>query len=259
MAIDAPLVSVIIPCHNYAHYLGDAVLSVLNQTYKKVEVIVIDDESSDQTSQVSKLYPVVAYHRITHQGAKTPAHAHNIGISLAKGEFIIFLGADDKLRSDYVLKCLNRYFSNVENVGFVWSGCQEFEGSKRFREPHKAKLQGRFAGFINPGGQLGAMLVPKSVYMKVGGYDESLNGLEDWDWVIRCLQMGFCGLSIPDAVHYARVHDGTVTSQVKKYDVLKELYSKHSAMKVISYIQRGSAFSKHVLTNPRYALLRLKQ
>ncbi len=89
-----PLVSVIIPCYRQAHFLADAVESVLAQTYREVEVIVVDDGSTDNTAAVASAYPGLRYLYQRNQGL---AAARNAGLSLARGEYVVFLDADDRL------------------------------------------------------------------------------------------------------------------------------------------------------------------
>jgi Glycosyl transferase family 2 len=90
----APLVSVVIPCYNQAAFLGDAIESAQQQTHAPVEVIVVDDGSSDRTASVAAGYPAVRYVRQRNSGA---AAARTAGLHESRGEFVIFLDADDRL------------------------------------------------------------------------------------------------------------------------------------------------------------------
>src|SRR5262245_20604446 len=89
-----PLVSVIIPCYNHAHYLGEAIESVLAQTVQDFEIIVVDDGSTDSTADVAARYPRVRYVRQNNQGLSA---ARNTGIKHGLGRFLVFLDADDLL------------------------------------------------------------------------------------------------------------------------------------------------------------------
>src|SRR3954470_19027647 len=84
---DGPLVSVIIPCYNQAHYLGEAIESVLNQTYPHFEIIVVDDGSTDNTSEVAKSYSQVKLLRQVNHGR--PAVGRNNGFRESHGEYIV--------------------------------------------------------------------------------------------------------------------------------------------------------------------------
>lgn len=96
---DRELVSVIIPCYNHAHFLGEAVESVLGQTYPHIEIIVIDDGSTDDITQVMTAYPSVRYIRQDNLGL---SRARNAGLAHSKGPYVVFLDADDHLFPDAV-------------------------------------------------------------------------------------------------------------------------------------------------------------
>jgi glycosyltransferase involved in cell wall biosynthesis len=92
-----PLVSIIIPCYNQAHFLPDAIQSALLQTYAHLETVVVDDGSTDNTSEVAARHPGVRCVRQEHQGL---AEARNTGLRDSNGEHIVFLDADDRLLPD---------------------------------------------------------------------------------------------------------------------------------------------------------------
>ncbi len=89
-----PLVSIVIPTYNYCRYIGKALQSCLDQTYKNLEVIVVDDGSTDDTRRVLEGFPHVVYLFQENQGVSP---ARNRGVAYARGRFIAFLDADDYL------------------------------------------------------------------------------------------------------------------------------------------------------------------
>src|SRR5215212_10726407 len=91
------LVSVIIPCYNQAHFLGEAIESVISQSYKNFEIIVVDDGSTDNTSEVASSYEEV---RLVRQQNRGLAGARNRGLGEARGEYVVFLDSDDRLVSE---------------------------------------------------------------------------------------------------------------------------------------------------------------
>ena len=91
---EAPLVSVVIPCYNQAHFLGEAIESVLAQTYPHLEIIVVDDGSPDNTEEVATRYSGVRYVQQANQGL---AAARNTGLRHSTGAYLVFLDADDRL------------------------------------------------------------------------------------------------------------------------------------------------------------------
>lgn len=229
-----PLVSVIIPCHNYARYLAECIKSVLSQEYKPIEVIVVDDESSDNTAEVTACFPSVKYVRIKHNGKRTPANAMNIGISLSRGSYVLCLGADDFLHKDYVQRCLELLTSSLR-LGFVWTAYQAFEAENYRSSPVKPHpLFGYYLGF---GGQLGAMLMRRSLWRNIK-YDSSLDGLEDFDLALTALERGWKCASINAPLHNYRKHPGTVNYRVHDNFTTKQLIAKHPFMRFARYIMR---------------------
>ena len=95
-----PLVSVIIPCYNHAQFLPDAIRSVQQQTYSPVEIVVVNDGSTDDTETVAKQFDTVKHIYQTNRGLSA---ARNTGIEHSSGEFLVFLDADDWLYKDAVL------------------------------------------------------------------------------------------------------------------------------------------------------------
>lgn len=88
-------VSVVIPCYNHSAYLGEAIESALRQTWPDVEVVVVDDGSTDESAEVAGRYPQV---RVLRQPNRGLGHARNAGLAASRGEVVIFLDADDRLR-----------------------------------------------------------------------------------------------------------------------------------------------------------------
>jgi glycosyltransferase involved in cell wall biosynthesis len=89
----SPLVSVVIPCYNSSRFLGEAIESVLLQTYSRIEIIVVDDGSTDGTAQIARSYPV----RYIYQENRGISAARNTGIAHAQGKYVLFLDHDDRL------------------------------------------------------------------------------------------------------------------------------------------------------------------
>src|ERR671916_3003782 len=91
-------VSVVIPCYNQAHFLGEAIESVLSQTYEEFELIVVDDGSKDDTEELASSYAAEdARVRLIRQQNRGLAGARNRGLSESSGEYVVFLDSDDRL------------------------------------------------------------------------------------------------------------------------------------------------------------------
>ena len=109
------LVSVIIPSYNHGNFLSRAIDSVLSQTYRNVEIIVVDDGSSDNTKQVAESFPHVVYVYQHNQGLSA---ARNTGIDHSKGKYLLFLDADDWLSVDAIKKDLDILIEHPEAACF---------------------------------------------------------------------------------------------------------------------------------------------
>jgi glycosyltransferase involved in cell wall biosynthesis len=179
-----PLVSVIIPCYNGETYLGEAITSALVQTYRNVEVLVIDDGSTDRSPAIAQKFPV-RYIRQENRGL-TPTR--NRGIRESRGSFIVFLDADDRLRPDAIEAGMRVFAENADcamTVGdhlFVSeNGSHLADSQKRcLTEAHyEALLRSNFIEMIS------SVLFRKSVLERVGGFDVSLRVAEDYDLYLR--------------------------------------------------------------------------
>ncbi|MCP4714886.1 MAG: glycosyltransferase [Deltaproteobacteria bacterium] len=183
--IQAPLISVIIPTYNRASVVCNAVEAVLQQTYAKIELIVVDDGSTDDT--VSRLQAYSTHLKTistTHAG---PSSARNCGIKIARGDYIAFLDSDDLWLPGKLEKQL-RYMQSLPN-GLV---CQTEEtwirNGRRVNPRKKHKKQSGWIYkaclplcIVSPS----AVMIHKSVFEKVGLFDETLLACEDYDLWLR--------------------------------------------------------------------------
>ncbi|MEX0882819.1 MAG: glycosyltransferase family A protein, partial [Cyclobacteriaceae bacterium] len=118
--LNLQVVSIIIPCYNHGAYLSDAIESCLKQTYQAIEIIVVDDGSTDNTPEVAQLYPNVKYIYQENQGLSS---ARNTGIKRSKGGFLVFLDADDLLFED-AINCNIGHLLKEPEMAFVSGGHQ---------------------------------------------------------------------------------------------------------------------------------------
>ncbi len=115
-----PKISIIIPTYNCAAYIPEAVDSVLKQSYQDFEIIIVDDGSTDNTSQVLERYGSKASIKYIYQENKGPGAARNAGMKLSEGEYICFLDADDEFKSDS-LKLRQEFLDQHEDVMMVFT------------------------------------------------------------------------------------------------------------------------------------------
>ena len=224
------LVSVVIPCYNDDKYLGEAIVSVLNSTYKNIEIILINDGSTDKTKEIGvefqDKFKNVKYYEQRNKGVSA---ARNLGVNHSSGEFILPLDADDKISSRYIelaAQCLEQN----DQVKVVYSEA-EFFGIKRGKwnlpEFDRNKLA-RENMIFNAG------MYRKDDFLKCGGYAEEMaHGWEDWEFWISMLKGGGVVYKIPEICFYYRIKPAEKSrrksmSKVNKRSAIDFINIKHS-------------------------------
>jgi glycosyltransferase involved in cell wall biosynthesis len=185
---DAPLVSVIIPCYRQAHYLAEAIESVLAQTYPHLEIVVVDDGSPDNAAEIAARYPGV---RCVWQPNRGVSEARNLGIRNSNGSFLIFLDADDRLRPDAIEIGLDCFRQHPE-VAFV-SGRLRFisaDGSTLYEKLGHTVESGHYAAMLHRNyisAPCGAMC-RRDVFESVEGFNRSFSICADYEFYLRVLR-----------------------------------------------------------------------
>lgn len=201
-------VSVVIPTYNSARFLATAIRSVLAQTYKEYEIIVVDDGSSDNTTEVIKKFGEVCTY-IWQRNAGTAA-ARNNGIAASRGHLIAFLDADDAWLPGK-LEAQVRLFEEKPEVGLVETAsylCDEDLNPIRYLPP--ARLRGDvFEDMLVNGKGLvcSSVVVRRSLLERVGGFNTSFRFIEDREMWLRLAK--HCDFDfLEEAYVYYRVHPG---------------------------------------------------
>ena len=203
-------ISVIIPAYNYARYLREAIDSVFAQTYPALELIVVDDGSTDATPEVLAAYGNRL--RAIRQRNGGVSAARNAGISAARGEYLAFLDADD-LWHPRKLEAQMARFESDPSLGLVYCGAESFNSEGQTTQVWREGMQGRVAihmlrfdrnAMAAPGCNI---VVPKRVAEEIGGFDTRMAVSEDWDFYYRVAvryEIGF----VRDALVRYRMHGG---------------------------------------------------
>lgn len=186
--LEFPKVSIVLPTYNRANLIGRSIQSLLNQTFKDCEIIVVDDFSSDNTEEIVKKIDDPCIHYFRHKANLGAAAARNTGITLSKGEFITFQDSDDEWIKDKLEKQINKFQSLAEMVDLVYSGFSfvsetSGENISEFVPALKGNvyvnfLKGCILGSPTP-------IVRKECFQESGFFDESLPSCQDWDMWIR--------------------------------------------------------------------------
>lgn len=182
-----PRVSVVIPAYNAARWLAAAVESCLAQSFQALEIIIVDDGSSDATSSlVTQWSAPVRVVQTEHRGSSA---ARNVGTALARGKFIQYLDADDYLLRDKIARQVAVLESSDGEVIYGdWRYRFEFPGGWHLLSPviHPGQMQDPLVACIrNRWAGLGAFLFRRQAVIQSGGWDEKVDVLNDRDFCLR--------------------------------------------------------------------------
>jgi len=185
------LVSVIIPCYNGEKFIGEAIESVINQTYQNLELIIVNDGSTDNSKEIIDKYRTdqrIKY--VQHDANKGIAKTKNTGIRLARGDYLAFLDQDDVWLPNKLEMQVNCFKDQEEDVGMVCTGMiftDEKLKSQRifmgFKDDNQKELIKSL--YLQPTNSSGIMMVKKNCFSKVGFFDEGLYGWDDFEMWMR--------------------------------------------------------------------------
>ncbi len=212
---DRPLLSVVIPCFNYGEYVEEAIDSVLAQTFRNLEIIVVEGGSTDNYT-VQKLKALnrpstTVYFR---EGPHLVGDNRNFGIQRARGKYICCLDADDKLKPTYLEKAL--FIAEAFNYDIVHPSVQCFGGSDLVWEAGEAKFPE-----IAEGNMVSTVAVfKKEAWERAGGYKDWGLGHEhipeDWEFWTRLVGMGCRARRVVEPLMLYRVHGNGLTAANKR-------------------------------------------
>jgi glycosyltransferase involved in cell wall biosynthesis len=188
-------VSIVIPCYNQGAMLRETLASVEQvRNANLLEVIIVDDGSSEAETTRILDEATKAWYSVVSQPNHGPGAARNTGIRLAKGEFILPLDSDNRLRDVYLDEGAF-LLKNNPSVGVIYADAEFFgEWSGRWYVPHFNLLSLIRENFIDT-----CALYRKKLWEEVGGYDEQIIcwGLEDWDFWLRVASHGGSFVHLP--------------------------------------------------------------
>lgn len=220
------LVSVVMPAYNAQCFVGEAIDSVLAQKHANLEIVVVDDGSTDGTADIVRSYgDRVVYVRQENAG---PARARNAAIARSRGEMIAIIDSDDLWVPGKLAKQVDFLLNNPE-VGLVFGDMECFNESGTVLRSAFEKLKfipgdrpgivaNAFARLLRYNTIPGNVLMRRTCYERVGGYDEELRRCEDWDLWIRIARLYPIGC-IPEVLLRKRIHGGNLTGNARSMAV----------------------------------------
>ena len=209
-------VSVIIPCYNRGKYLGEAIDSVLGQTYRNIELIIVDDGSTDDSLNIARIYSdkitILQHPNGENRGQSASI---NLGLRSIDGEYVAILDSDDYWILDKLEKQVT-FLQDHPDIGLVYGNALmvDADGNKLFRrygDDHQEKnIDGSVlldCYFSVPSNSL----VRHTVYDLVGGFDESMRAAQDHDMAVRIAEVAKLGF-INELMFNYRRHGASISS-----------------------------------------------
>ena len=242
-----PLISIVIPTYNHSEYLIRALQSILNQTYKNWEAIVIDNHSTDETNKVMGRYidQRIKYFKIHNFGVI--AKSRNKGILTAKGEWIAFLDSDDWWTPDKLKNCVDFFDNHVDLIyhDLEISSIKQNIYKKKIIKTRQLKKPVLIDLLVN--GNIisnSSVVVRKNIIQKIGMIDESkeLVGSEDYNTWLKISNLTDQFIYLPKKLGYYFVHDQSIS---KKDMSLSCRHATYKFLSVLNNEQKKKSGSKY--------------
>lgn len=255
MITKSPLVSVIIPCYNYGKFVMDAVKSALDQTYRNIEIIIVNDGSTDEyTNELLANYshPMVTVIVTSNQGLPM---ARNNGLKVAKGEFFVPLDADDKLDVTFVEKTLS-LASQDPKIGVVYTDQSHFGKMRKLVKMQKFDIRTQLiANMVSV-----CSLIRRVAYNQVKqgngeGYRDNLRyGFEDWDLWLSMYELGWKFMHVSEPLLHYRRHQSIMQaiSNPREKELMYQLVKNHADLYKDNFNQVIGDLLSRKLENDRY-------
>jgi glycosyltransferase involved in cell wall biosynthesis len=226
--VPPPQVSVIVPVYNRADVVGRAIASVRGQTLRDIEIIVVDDGSTDGLDSVLEAEDDPRLRVIRHPQRRGAAAARNTGIAAARGDCVAFLDSDDEWlppKLERQVAMLRAAPPSVSGVTCGYHLVPDRPGRPALKTPADCATAHRLVWGcdLSPGSTL---VVRRQALAQIGPFDEGLSRLEDWDWMLRCTRgHGIAVLGEP----LARIHAPGRPSRAVVGASVHHIFAKHAA------------------------------
>lgn len=224
------MITVIIPVLNRENFIAEAIESVLRQTYKDIELIVVDDGSTDDTSRIVKAFAERV--RYVYKPHTTIGDTLNCGIELAKGDYFAFLDSDDCWTENKLERQIAELEKN-QSVEAVFGLVQQI---------HQSRWTIEIQSLDVPPGQLlvgyvpGTMLIRRESFLRVGGYSSDIKIGEGLDWYLRAKEKNLQTRVMSELMLRRRIHETNVgivkkANRVDYVRILKQSIDRRRALK----------------------------
>ena len=253
------LLSIVIPYYNLAKTLPETIESIKESEYKKYEIIIVNDGSTDKESiDLLKEYENDEKIRILNIENKGLANARNVGAEAAKGEFVAFIDADDKIDKTFYRRAID-ILHQYQNVSYVYSWVQYFKGSSAVWPTFNIHIP-----YLLCANMLAAYsVIRKNDFLNFGKNRIKMEyGMEDYDGWVSLAEHGCLGVSIPETLNLYRVRKDSMSRQFNKkmriylYQISRDghekIFEKYSKDIYMLLLTNGQPFYWNNPTTPVY-------
>ena len=218
-----------IPCYNRRDRILASVESVLGQSYGDLELIVVDDGSTDGTAALFENYPDKRLRFLRYERNRGACHARNYGAEHASGKYLAFQDSDDIWHQDKLEKQLRHLGETGADMSFCGMNRISESGSRFYYPVHPFHPERGLEEMLaeNRAGTQ-TMLMHREVWETLR-FDESFRRYQDWDFAIRAAEH-FTLCYLPEALVDSAVGEDSISAAVKSYPALVHLYEKHEAL-----------------------------
>lgn len=222
-------VSVIIPAYNAEKYIAETIKSAIKQTYQPVEIIVVDDGSNDQTTDIAEQFGGIV--KVIKQKNSGVSAARNHAAKIAKGNWLAFLDSDDIWLS-------NKLETQLKNInGNLWSHTNSlYIGENQDGKTSRSDLSSQFGGeifrylLVDNFITTSTVVMEKSLFFRFGGFDEKMSAMEDWKlWLVIAQHepIAYCS----DILAKYRVYSGSTSRKARvvlpiHIDLINSIFSE---------------------------------
>lgn len=189
--VESPVISIIAPCYNGEKFIRKAILSVLNQSYRNWELIIVDDGSTDRSKALIRPYLGDTRIRLLENSTnKGIPQTKNRALSEATGEYVAFIDQDDTWTSDKLEQQLSCFISSGESIGAVCAGMKLVDSRNRLLDAfsgfsyqdHRNTIKNIYLTEMHSSS---IMMTRRDIFNKVGTFNESLKGWDDYELLMR--------------------------------------------------------------------------
>ncbi|MGE6328965.1 glycosyltransferase family 2 protein [Psychrobacter pacificensis] len=216
---EQPLVSIIIPCYNSEKYIEKCIESIINQSYEHIEIVIVDDGSTDNTVEILKTYKNVRVYSQVNSGACV---ARNYGLTKCKGYYVKFLDSDDFLNTDSISLQVD-FAESLQDMQIAYGYKEVLFNDKISIDKEILDSTNQFRQLINRNIVTTLPLHKRKVLLETGAFDEQLKFRQEWDLHLKLAKNGHTFIYHDTSIYTQVMHDNPNRISARKLNVSKEI------------------------------------